>query len=114
MNNDGLLSQLTTNEKVLVNSEVQSKGKSTVLAYILAIFLGVFGAHRFYMGKTGSGVAMLLITILTLGFGMIITGIWDIVDLFLIPGWIKESNAVVERSAAERILNDPQRLARDI
>lgn len=33
MNNANLLSQLTTNERVLVNSEVQSKGKNMALAY---------------------------------------------------------------------------------
>ncbi|MBS0949168.1 TM2 domain-containing protein [Weissella minor] len=114
MNNANLLSQLTTNERVLVNSEVQSKGKNMALAYILALFLGLLGAHRFYMGKTGSGVTMLLITILTLGFGAIVTGIWTFVDLFLIPGWVRDDNSTIERSTAELILNDPKRLAKDI
>lgn len=38
--------------------------------------MGVFGAHRFYVGRTGSGVAMLC----TLG-GM---GIWWLYDMILI------------------------------
>ena len=42
----------------------------------MLLFLGGFGAHRFYVGKIGTGVAM----IFTLG-GL---GIWVLVDFILI------------------------------
>jgi TM2 domain-containing membrane protein YozV len=42
----------------------------------------VFGAHRFYVGKTGSGVAMLLLTLT--GVGVLVTGVWHVVDWILI------------------------------
>ena len=48
------------------------RGKSQKLALVLAIFLGVLGIHRFYLGFTGSG----LIQMLSLG-GLFI---WFIVD----------------------------------
>lgn len=35
--------------------------KSKVVAALLAFFLGGFGVHEFYLGKTGAGVAFLLI-----------------------------------------------------
>jgi TM2 domain-containing membrane protein YozV len=50
--------------------------KSRLAAFLLCWFFGYFGAHRFYVGKIGTGILM----ILTLG-GM---GIWIIVDAIVI------------------------------
>ncbi len=50
--------------------------KSRLAAALLCFFLGVFGAHRFYLKKTGTAILM----ILTLG-GL---GIWTLVDLIFI------------------------------
>jgi TM2 domain-containing membrane protein YozV len=50
--------------------------------FLLCFFLGVFGAHRFYAGKIGSGVAMLVVTLTF--FGLIVTGIWALVDLIIL------------------------------
>lgn len=38
--------------------------KSRVTAGVLAILLGGFGVHKFYLGMTGAGVTMLLIGLL--------------------------------------------------
>ncbi len=50
--------------------------KSRLAALLLCWFFGMFGVHRFYVGKIGTGLLM----IFTLG-GL---GIWACVDLILI------------------------------
>ncbi len=54
----------------------QPQGKSWLVTLLLCFFFGYLGAHRFYVGKIGSGVAQLL----TCG-GL---GIWTLVDFILI------------------------------
>jgi Predicted membrane protein len=64
------------------HSGVSSRSKVTSI--LLAFFLGTLGIHRFYLGHNGVGIAMLLITVLSLGFLAPITGIWAIIDIILI------------------------------
>jgi hypothetical protein len=52
--------------------------KSRGVAFALAALLGPFGAHRFYVGKTGTAALMLC----TLG-GL---GLWYLYDLILVAG----------------------------
>ena len=69
--------------------------KSAGIAYLLCLFLGGFGAHRFYLGKGGSGACQLVLWILgwvTFFVLWIPLGFWIFVDLFLIPGMIREEN----------------------
>ncbi|MBL8756563.1 MAG: NINE protein [Planctomycetes bacterium] len=59
-------------------------------AFLLAFFVGVFGVHRFYVGKTGSGVVMLLLTLTVVG--LFVTGIWALVDwIIIVCGGFRDS-----------------------
>ena len=60
----------------LLNSSSSVSDSQWVVTLLLAFLLGVIGAHRFYVGKTGTGILMLLT------FGGI--GIWLLIDLILI------------------------------
>lgn len=73
-------------------NSIQKPTKSMALALVLWFFLGVFGAHRFYLGDNQSGSVILFLWIfgwITVWFvvgliPLIIVGIWWFVDLFLI------------------------------
>jgi TM2 domain-containing membrane protein YozV len=80
--------------------------RSALLAYLLWFFLGWFGLHRFYLGRAGSGFAMLLLQglswithfILIRFVGFAILGTWWLIDALLIPGMTRSYN---ERVIAE-------------
>ena len=64
--------------------------KIAVVAYILWLFLGWFGGHNFYLGRTGVAITQLILTLTVIGW--LITIIWVFVDGFLIPSWVRREN----------------------
>jgi TM2 domain-containing membrane protein YozV len=67
--------------------------KSTVVAYLLwcLVFVGFAGIHRFYAGKWISGLIWLFTG------GVFLLG--QVIDLFLIPGMVREANLRSELAA---------------
>ena len=63
-------------DKLLKKSSPSESDSQWVVTLLLAFLLGVIGAHRFYVGKTGTGILMLFT------FGGL--GIWLLIDLILI------------------------------
>ena len=88
--------QLTTHQQQLVEDRLSNEGRSALIAYVLWFFLGNFGAHRFYLGRIGSGLGMLVLfwfgaftTAILIGWVFLaFYGIWWIVDVFLISRMI--------------------------
>lgn len=75
--------------------------KSKIVGGLLQIFLGGFGAGRFYIGSNGIAVAQLLLLVLgwltvILGIGVLILmglGIWVLVDgILMLVGNVKDSS----------------------
>ncbi len=64
-----------------INPPANPLAKSRMAFILLGIFLGGLGIHNFYAGYTGKAVAQLLISVLTCGFGGIISWIWAVVEV---------------------------------
>ena len=85
---------LTVNGNLRTQIAYENNSKSIAVGYLLWLFLGVFGVHRFYAGKTKSGVAQLILLLIPI-VGWIALGFWLLADLFLIPGMIRDHNVNV-------------------
>ena len=80
----------------------ENEKKSAGVALFLCWVLGIFGAHRFYLGRP-HGATMLIISLISfllclvlVGFvGIIAMWIWMIIDLFSVSRWAKEYNAAL-------------------
>jgi TM2 domain-containing membrane protein YozV len=84
----------------------EANKKSMAASYILWFFVGAFGGHRFYNGRTGTAAAQLVMclvgfmTVLAFGAGLLLLvplGLWLLADAFLIPGWVTTHNAQLAR-----------------
>ena len=103
---------LSTQQQILVEQRVSNEARSTSVAYLLWFFLGGVGAHRFYLGRSGSGVAMLVLFVLgwaTIAFVvgiflLIPLGIWMLVDAFLIPGMVDGLRQGTRQRATNELL----------
>jgi len=70
-------------------------------AYLFALLLGGFGAHRYYLGRPVSASILLIVTLIAVITGAasdtgttlvsVIVWIWIIVDLFLIPSMVRST-----------------------
>lgn len=86
---------LSSQELLILQSELDKKGKSKTPAWLLWLFTGGIGGHRYYMGDIGYAVAMTL----TLG-GL---GIWSLIDAFLINGAIDKKIEEIERDVMVKL-----------
>ena len=64
-----------TNVNIYQNNNFESP-REWVVCFVLCIFIGLWGVHRFYVGKIGTGILMLFT------FGGF--GIWWLIDLIII------------------------------
>ncbi len=61
---------------------VQAASKSKLAAGLLALFLGGFGVHNFYLGHNGKGAVQLILGLSMVGW--VISGIWAFIEMIMI------------------------------
>ena len=94
--------RLTDTQRMLIEQRITNEKPSTGAAYLLCLFLGAFGIHRFFLGEKGTGLVMLILGITFVG--LLITGPWAFIDLFLIPGIIRrKTDALRQKLTLEAI-----------
>lgn len=83
----------TTPEENVNSDAIQTSFCTT---FFLCLFLGIFGAHRFYTGKTKSGIVQLL----TCGG----VGVWSFIDIVMIlVGKFKDKSGVFMANTSPKL-----------
>ena len=80
-------------------AEYERARKDEVVGVLFALFLGCFGIHHFYLRRNGLGVLYLLFCWTG------ITTILGFIECFLMPGRIRDYNALQASYIAGHILN---------
>lgn len=87
--------KIETEKKVHVEkrSENENHGKSRIVAGLLAIFLGIFGAHDFYIGKVFTGTFKAFLALILPVWGLVILFVLGIIDgIGILSGRININN----------------------
>lgn len=99
----GVQMQQPIQPQVMPVMSMVAPAKSLSSAYLLCIFLGGLGIHKFYLNQTGMGILYIVLTVIgwsTLLFfigvvPLLVLGVLIIVDLVKIPEWVNNANGVV-------------------
>lgn len=94
---------MTDTRALWIEQRVANESRSALVAYLLWFFFGMFGAHRFYLGRWVSGLIMLVLfgigsalAFVLVGYiPLALVGLWWLIDALLIPGMIAADNALL-------------------
>jgi TM2 domain-containing membrane protein YozV len=79
------------------SAEPEGSERDKLIAALLAFLLGTLGIHRFYLGRIGSGIAMLLLSCTVIG--LLVTVPWALIDMIR---YLVMSNGEFEQRYARR------------
>jgi TM2 domain-containing membrane protein YozV len=84
--------QAYSNQQAIFYQQYEAVRRDEIVGVLLALFLGVFGAHHFYLRRTGMGILYVCLTITCVG--VIFTGPASFIECFFMPGRVREFNAI--------------------
>lgn len=125
-----LQEELSDKQLTIFNAEMQRQHRSIGVGYVLLIFLGAFGVHKFYLGRAFAGIVYALLFLLGWALtggagaavflgtaddaigGMVLTGlfllailgfalIWDLITL---PSQIRSREKKLRRELLRRLV----------
>ncbi len=117
--------ELTWQQQRMLSDAVSSSERKLWKAYLIAIFLGGFGVHRFYLGRKWTAILMLVMNFVAsimihegttqpenvpaeiAGSAILLALLlWIMIDLFLIPGMARKFNAGLEPELKKKLLKE--------
>ncbi len=76
------------NTQAMFYEQYESVRRDEVVGILLALFLGTFGVHHFYLRRTGLGILYCCF------FWTGITAVLGFIECFFMPGRVREFNAI--------------------
>ena len=76
------------NPQIVFQQQYEAVRRDEIVGVLLALLLGGFGAHHFYLGRTGLGILYLCF------FWTGIPAIIGFVECFFMPGQVRMNNAI--------------------
>ena len=92
---------MTDHQRAWFYAEFAQARRDEVIGVLLAIFLGNFGVHQFYIRRNGLGILYLCL------FWTGISAILGFIDAFFMPGRVRRYNAEQAVYIAGQILSTP-------
>jgi len=81
-------SQVLSNQQAVFYQQYEAVRRDEIVGILLALFLGVFGIHHFYLRRTGLGILYCCF------FWTGIPAILGFIECFFMPGRVREFNAI--------------------
>ncbi len=76
------------NTQAMFYEQYEAVRRDEVVGILLALFLGTFGVHHFYLRRTGLGILYCCF------FWTGITAVLGLIECFFMPGRVREFNAI--------------------
>jgi TM2 domain-containing membrane protein YozV len=82
-----IAANLNDEQKAIFYAQLSAVQKDEVVGVLLALFLGTFGAHHFYLRRNGLGIMYVLF------FWTGIPTLASLIECFFMPGRVRQFNA---------------------
>ena len=82
---------------ILIEQRITNEAPNVAVAYLLWFFLGWVSGHRFYLGRWKTALLQILLFFVAIGF------VWLFIDLFLIPGMVRDIRETMRTDLSARL-----------
>ena len=88
---------LSSTDQMLIEQRITNEAPNVAVAYLLWFFLGWVSGHRFYLGRWKTALLQILLFFVAIGF------VWLFIDLFLIPGMVRDIRESMRTDLSDRL-----------